>query len=137
MFVFSKGTPKTFNPVMRKTKCGGHNYDSTCKNMGGENGRTEKHFVINKESVEYNVWDIAIAQNKTIHSAVFPEQLVRNHITSWSNEGDIVLDPFMGSGTTAVAARELGRKFIGFEISEEYVNLANKRLIETKSLFDE
>jgi len=136
MFVFSKGTPKTFNPVMRKTKCGGHNYDSTCKNMGGENGRTEKHFVINKESVDYNVWDIAIAQNKTIHSAVFPEQLVRNHITSWSNEGDIVLDCFMGSGTTAVVARELGRKFIGFEISQEYVDLANKRLQDTKTLFD-
>lgn len=137
MFVFSKGTPKTFNPVMRKTKCGGHNYDSTCKNMGGESGRTEKHFVINKESVDYNIWDIAIAQNKTIHSAVFPEQLAIDHIRSWSNEGDIVLDPFMGSGTTAKVARELGRKFIGFEISEEYVKLANKRLVETKSLFDE
>lgn len=136
MFVFSKGTPKTFNPVMRKTKCGGHNYDSTCKNMGGENGRTEKHFVINKESVDYNIWDIAIAQNKTIHSAVFPEQLAINHIKSWSNEGDVVLDCFMGSGTTAVVAQQLGRNYIGFEISEEYVNLANKRLLETKSLFD-
>ena len=137
MFVFSKGTPKTFNPVMRKTKCGGHNYDSTCKNMGGENGRTEKHFVINKESVDYNVWDIAIAQNKTIHSAVFPEQLVRNHITSWSNEGDTVLDPFMGSGTTAIVAKKLNRKYIGFEISQEYVDLANKRLQDIKTLFDD
>ena len=135
MFVFSKGTPKTFNPIMRKTKCGGNNYDSTCKNMGGENGRTEKHFVINKESVDYNVWDIAIAQNKTIHSAVFPEQLVRNHITSWSNEGDIVLDCFMGSGTTAVAALQLGRKYIGFEISQEYVDIANRRIAaETSQL---
>lgn len=128
MFVFSKGSPKTFSPIMRKTKCGGQNYDSTCKNMGGENGRTEKHFVINKETVEYNVWDIAIAQNKTIHSAVFPEQLVRDHITSWSNEGDTVLDPFMGSGTTAIVAKKLNRKYIGFEISQEYVDLANKRL---------
>ena len=136
MFVFSKGTPKTFNPIMRKTKCGGQNYDSTCKNMGGENGRTEKHLIINDESVDYNIWDIAIAQNKTGHSAVFPYELADRHIRSWSNEGDIVLDCFMGSGTTAIAARALGRKYIGFEISKEYCDLANKRLEETKTLFD-
>ena len=135
MFVFSKGTPKTFNPVMRKTKCGGHNYDSTCKNMGGERGRTEKHFVINKESAEYNIWDIAIAQNKTIHSAVFPEQLAIDHIRSWSNEGDVVLDCFIGSGTTAIAALKLNRKYIGFEISQEYVDIANRRIAaETSQL---
>ena len=55
MFVFSKGAPKTFNPIMVPCKCDGQNYDSTCKNMGGENGRTKKHFKINKEKVEEKV----------------------------------------------------------------------------------
>jgi len=128
MFVFSKGKPKTFNPIMRKTKCGGQNYDSTCKNMGGENGRTEKHLIINNEAVDYNIWDIAIAQNKTGHPAVFPEELAIRHIKSWSNESDVVLDPFMGSGTTAIACIKGRRHFIGFELSKEYFDKANKRI---------
>ena len=57
-------------------------------------------------------------------------------INNSCNIDGIVLDPFMGSGTTAIAARQLGRKYIGFEISQEYVDLANKRLQETKTLFD-
>jgi site-specific DNA-methyltransferase (adenine-specific) len=67
---------------------------------------------------------------------MFPERLACDHIKSWSNEGDVVLDPFMGSGTTAKVARALGRHYIGFEISKEYCDLANKRLQETKTLFD-
>jgi len=128
MFILSKGKPKTFNPIMRKTKCGGQNYDSTCKNMGGENGRTEKHFKINKEAVEYNIWEIAIAQNKTGHPAVFPEELASRHVKSWTNEGDVVLDPFMGSGTTAIAAMKEGRHFIGFEVNTEYFEKSLERI---------
>jgi DNA modification methylase len=134
MFVFSKGTPKTFNPLMVPCKCAGQDYDSTCKNMGGENGRTEKHFKINKEKVKSNIWEIAVAQNKTIHPAVFPIQLAIDHIKSWSNEGDVVLDPFIGSGTTALAAKQLNRKFIGFELNEEYFNLANQRINESANV---
>jgi DNA modification methylase len=133
MFVFSKGTPKTFNPIMEPCKCAGQLYDSTCKNMGGENGRTHKTFNVNKEKVKSNIWDIAVAQNKTSHPAVFPIQIALDHIRSWSNEGDIVLDPFMGSGTTGLAALELNRKFIGIEMNEEYFNLSNERILE-KSL---
>jgi site-specific DNA-methyltransferase (adenine-specific) len=59
---------------------------------------------------------------------VFPESLIADHITSWSNEGDIVYDPFIGSGTTALAARSLGRNYIGSEISQEYCQIAEKRL---------
>ena len=134
MFVFSKGRPKTFNPIMRKTKCGGRRYDSTCKNMGGENGRTKKDFEINLESVQYNVWDMQVARNKTKHPAVFPEQLAHDHIVTWSNPGDIVLDPFMGSGTTAVAAIKEGRHFIGFDISEEYCGIARDRIARETEL---
>jgi site-specific DNA-methyltransferase (adenine-specific) len=129
MFVFSKGTPKTFNPIMEPCKCAGQLYDSTCKNMGGENGRTHKTFNVNKEKVKSNIWNIAVAQNKTSHPAVYPLQIALDHITSWSNEGDVVLDPFMGSGTTGIAALKLGRFFIGIEMNEEYFNLSKQRLL--------
>ena len=72
MFIFSKGAPKTFNPIMEPCKCAGQVYDSTCKNMGGENGRTHKTFNVNKEKVKSNIWNIAVAQNKTSHPAVYP-----------------------------------------------------------------
>ena len=128
MFVFSKGKPKTFNPLLVKCKSGGKIYNSTCKNIGGENGRTRTRFVLNDTRYADNIWQIAVAQNKTGHPAVFPETLVNNHIISWSNENDVVLDPFMGSGTTAVVCKKNNRKFIGFEISKEYCINALKRI---------
>lgn len=128
MFVFSKGTPKTFNPIMIPCKCAGMEYDSTCKKIGGEDGRTHKNFNINKEKVKDNVWEIAVAQNKTNHPAVFPEKLAHDHILTWSNEGDLVLDPFMGSGTTGIAAIKLNRNFIGIEKVKEYVELSKNRI---------
>ena len=131
MFVFSKGAPKTFNPIMVDCKCAGQNYDSTCKNMGGENGRTEKHFKINSQKVDSNIWKFAVAQNRTSHPAIFPYELPYRHIISWTNEGDIVLDPFIGSGTTALAAINTGRKYIGIELNEEYCKICEERIKET------
>ena len=133
MFIFSKGTPKTFNPIMEPCKCAGQKYDSTCKNMGGENGRTHKTFNINKEKVMGNIWEFAVAQNSTNHPAVFPIELPLRHIKSWTNEGDIVLDPFMGSGTTGLAALELNRKFVGIEMNNEYFELSKQRILEKSS----
>lgn len=130
MFIFSKGTPKTFNPIMVPCKCAGQIYDSTCKNIDGESGRTKKTFNINKEKVKSNIWEIAVAQNKTSHPAVYPYQIPYDHIRSWTNEGDIVLDPFMGSGTTGLAALDLKRKFIGIEMCEEYFELSKERILE-------
>ena len=69
-----------------------------------------------------------MAQNRTEHPAVFPEALVVDHVRSWSNEGDLVYDPFMGSGTTALAALFLGRSFLGSEISKEYCVIAQDRI---------
>lgn len=71
-----------------------------------------------------------------IHDSQKPTELMATLINNSCNIDEIVLDPFMGSGTTAIAARQLGRKYIGFEISQQYVDLANKRLQETKTLFD-
>jgi DNA modification methylase len=98
--------------------------------MGGENGRTKKHFKINSEKVDGNIWKFAIAQNSSPHPAVFPIELPKRHILSWTNEGDIVLDPFIGSGTTAFAAMELGRNFLGFEMNKEYFDWTNKKIEE-------
>lgn len=130
MFIFSKGKPKTFNPIMVPTKCGGQIYASTCKNMGGENGRKYKEFNINSEKVDSNIWKIAVAQNKTNHPAVFPLEIPLRHIKSWTNENDIILDPFMGSGTTGLASLQLNRKFVGIEIDNDYFNLSRERLKE-------
>ena len=128
MFVFSKGQPKTFNPIMQATKFGGKVYDSTVKKITKGNERVKKTFVLNSERYKDNIWDIAVAQNKTAHTAVFPEQIVHDHIISWSNEFDQVYDPFMGSGTTAIVAQRLGRRWFGSEISSEYCNIIFERL---------
>ena len=130
MFVLSKGKPKTFNPIMRKTKYGGLERWSREKNVVAETGRTLKHMVFKEEALQYNVWDMQVARNKTTHPAVFPAQLAHDHIVTWSNLGDIVLDPFVGSGTTAIEAMKEKRHYIGFDISEEYCQMARKRIEE-------
>lgn len=128
MFVLSKGIPKTFNPIMQKCKCGGQEYNSTCKNMGGESGRTKKSLKINAERYADNIFDIAVAQNKTGHPAVFPLKIAQDHIISWSNENDVVFDPFMGSGTTGIACVNNRRNFIGCEICKEYFDISTQRI---------
>jgi len=128
MFVFSKGQPKSFNPIMQATKQGGKIYNSTVKQITTGMERTQKTFVLNGERFKDNIWDIAVAQNKTTHTAVFPEQIAYDHVLSWSVQGDIVYDPFLGSGTTAVAALKLDRFFIGSEISSEYAEISKKRI---------
>ena len=137
MFVFSKGKPKTFNPIMRECKCGGQEYKSTAKNMGGENGRRDLHYNVNKEMVDYNVWEIAVDSNRKVynvnckpikHPAVFPYEIPHNHIQTWTNKGDIVLDPFAGSGTTLIAARDLERNYIGIELNTDYCEIINQRM---------
>lgn len=64
------------------------------------------------------------------HPAIFPEKLVADQIKTWTNENDLVYDPFMGSGTTAKIAHLLKRRWIGSEISEEYVKISEERLKE-------
>lgn len=128
MIILSKGKVKTFNPIMEACKTGGLSYNSTAKNMDGESGRHKLSYIINKEKVMGNVWDIAIAQNKTSHPAVFPIEIPLRHIKTWTNEGDVVLDPFLGSGTTAIAAIQTKRQFIGFEMNEEYYDISKERI---------
>jgi site-specific DNA-methyltransferase (adenine-specific) len=128
MFILSKGQPKTFNPLMQPTKLGGKTYDSTVKKITKGKERQRKTFILNTERYKDNIWECAIAQNKTEHPAVFPKSLIVDHITSWSNKDDVVYDPFMGSGTTALASKETNRKYIGSEISEEYYQMILDRI---------
>ena len=92
--------------------------------------------VFKDEAIQYNVWEMQVARNKTTHPAVFPEQLAHDHIVSWSNPGDIVLDPFVGSGTTAIAAFKENRHYIGFDISDEYCQMARARIEEAKRQYN-
>ena len=141
MFCFVKGNkPKTFNPIMIPCKSAGKHYQSTAKLIGGENGRRNLDYNVNAEMVDFQDWDIAVAQNRRVfktkdgedikHPAVFPIELPLRHIQSWTNEGDVVLDPFMGSGTTALAAMELNRHYIGLEQNQDYVDIANTLISE-------
>jgi DNA modification methylase len=75
-----------------------------------------------------NIWKYTTSFNGVSHPAPFPEGLAHDHILSWSNEGDLVYDPFMGSGTTAYVAKKLNRNYLGSEISQEYCQLIEKRL---------
>ena len=134
MFVFSKGRPKTTNIIKdRPNKYAGTMIHGTLqqKNDGKlveVNGK-KKARIVQPFGARYNVWNISgNTQNKTGHPAVFPVNLVCDHIVSWSNEGDVVLDPFMGSGTTGVAAKRLNRNFIGFEISKRYFEIAKQQI---------
>lgn len=130
MFIFSKGKPKTFNPHTVMCKSAGNTYKSTCKKITKGKERVYKEFEIKKEKVDDNIWEFGVAQNKTSHPAVFPLELPLRHIETWSNEGDIVFDPFVGSGTTAIAAKKLKRHYIGFDIEQKYCDIAKERIEE-------
>ena len=126
MFIFTKGSIGTFNAIKdRKNKYtghqGGNKRGGLCKR--GEFGS------------RFNVWRYNNGRDNSTkdreafkHPAIFPELLAHDHIISWSNEGDTVFDPFLGSGTTGKMAKKLGRRFVGVEKVEEYYEIASARI---------
>ena len=107
----------------------GRIYNNTQYNKDGELIQTNNIKPIPEYSPRTNIWKYSVGFNdKTGHPAVFPEQLAQDHILCWSKEGDIVLDCFSGSGTTHKMALLNNRRFIGFEISQEYIDMETKRL---------
>jgi site-specific DNA-methyltransferase (adenine-specific) len=129
MFVFSKGKPKTINFIKDvPSKCAGKEIGSIRKHENGVIDRDARTYIQEELKKRSNVWFINRPKKTYGHSAVFPEQLANDHIISWSNEGDVVLDCFSGSGTTAKMALLNNRKYIGFEISKEYCDISNKRI---------
>ena len=135
MFVFSKGTVKTHNPI--KIDClhaglelNGTTYKSFSK---GEQKREKMAQPVESQKIKGNIWEYVVGkkaedQEAKGHPAPFPCALARDHINSWTNEGDIVFDPMNGSGTTCISALKLGRDYIGVDISEEYCEIARNRI---------
>lgn len=138
MFVFSKGKPKTFNPIKIPCKYAGtekwgnssfyKTSSDTLTNMGKQK--------VNDEKIKGNIFEYRVGSTseskKYKHPAMFPLDLAKDQIKSWTNENDVVLDPFMGGGTTGVACKELNRNFIGIDIVEEYFNIAKERLSDDR-----
>jgi len=138
MFVLSKGKPNTFNGLREPREYA----DNRTKKAFGKNRNNTVDFGYSTQDttrLRRNVWKFFAAggandRHASKHPAVFPEKLANDHIISWSNKGDVVYDPFMGSGTTAKMALKNGRNFIGSEISEEYCKVANERTKPTSTL---
>jgi len=141
---FSKGPAKTFNlddirvpqlvelehrlrcekvPSVKNGKYGKTKFNEKGKNPGDVWGDIKQLTYKSKELVSRNL----------LHTIQKPEKLIERIVKASSNEGDIVLDPFMGVGTTAVVCKKLNRNFIGFEINPNYIELANKRLKKLES----
>jgi site-specific DNA-methyltransferase (adenine-specific) len=148
MFVFAKKKLKKFNPIYIKCVTAGAkksmNYicGTTKENSAIRSGMS-RNLIIKDKKIKRNIWEFGIGHGKSAkdgyvfeHPAIFPEQLAKDHIISWSNLGDLILDPFLGSGTTARACKDLGRKCIGIEISEKYCQIAVQRLGQEVFNFD-
>ncbi len=134
MIVLSKKGPKTFNPIMVKTRREGFEMLPHNKLADGINKKALGE--LKEHKVKNNIWQYAVGLGGTTkdkiaftHPAVFPEKLAEDQIITWTNEGDIVLDPMCGSGTTCKMAMINNRHFIGIDISDEYCEVAKKRLL--------
>ena len=131
MFVFSKGKPKSLNLIKDRenvVKSGTVKVNSAIKADKSQGFRTIERQPFGKRN---NIWRFDTQKNSE-HPAPFPEQLANDHIVSWSNEGDTVLDCFMGSGTTGKMALLNSRNFIGIELDPTYFDIAQKRIAEAQ-----
>lgn len=144
MFVFSKGPVKTHNPIMIDCLHAGLELGSTTyKNYSkGEQKRTKIANPVKKQKIKGNIWEYVVGkksedQEAKGHPAPFPCALARDHILSWTNVGDVVLDPMCGSGTTCREAHLSNRRYIGIDISEEYCALASSRISSLNYIVNE
>ena len=138
MFVFSKGKPKSLNFIKDRKNIYVGERGASGRNRDGVRNKG-KSTVRDEYGKRFNIWNYPIGGGHCTkdkiayqHPAIFPEQLANDHILSWSNENDIVLDPFIGSGTTAKMALLNNRNYIGFEISKEYCEIAEQRMQEVE-----
>ena len=139
-FVFSKGKPKTFNPIKDKPIVGMENGPkvgsfgkNTVRQKDGSMKERKQKIITDEYGMRTNIWryktrgqEEGFKLKKDNHPAMMSKELARDHIISWSNSGDIVFDPFAGSGTTGVEALQLGRKFVGIELAQEYYDMCIK-----------
>lgn len=138
MFVFAKHNVKTANLICDKpNKWAGHTNwgKNTNRLKNGELKETTDIKPVPDFSPRNNIWKYNVGKGFNSsdnesheHPAIFPEKLAEDHILTWTNEGDVVLDPFSGSGTTAKMAKKNKRSYIGLEISEVYCKLSENIL---------
>ena len=139
MFILLKGNkPNTVNIIKDKPNkwAGSSPYGKrSIRTVDGDLKQTDSSFVVGQYGSRYNVWYInngaGFSSKDKIaykHPAIFPESLAEDHILSWTKEGDIVFDPMVGSGTTPKMAKMNNRKYIGFDINQEYIDIVNQRL---------
>jgi site-specific DNA-methyltransferase (adenine-specific) len=141
MFVFSKAKPKTVNLLKQRTKYTQQQLNqklkSTTRSRSGEMEKMKyagkKEFTTKPNIWKYSRGFAATTQDKFcyVHPAMFPEKLALDHIISWSNKNDLILDPMCGSGTVPKMAKIMKRNYIGIDISEKYCNIAKQRLANT------
>jgi len=131
MFVFTKSIPNTFNPIIDRRNKNTSGKFSKRKRMPSGLIKDPGYCGNRREyGYRYNLWEISpeVQSGDNCHPAPFPEALARDHILSWSNPGDLVFDPMCGSGTTCKMAKQTGRHWLGFDMSEKYCELARKRV---------
>lgn len=135
MFCFSKGKPKTFNPIMIECVNAGklESYGTSRRkqldnNQAMRSCEETTYRATKDKKIHPNIFEYTVGSERTGHPAPFPNKLARDMILSFSNEGDLVLDPFMGSGTVAVECIANNRNYIGSEISKEYFDIINNRI---------
>lgn len=143
MFIFSKGKPKIFHPIEdkknryvgSKVARQGHGRETDGSLTNNSAWRNDKNKRVGKMGKRNNIWRYSIGGGNVTkdkiayqHPAIFPEALARDHIRSWSNPGDVVLDPMCGSGTVAKICIETGRQYIGIDMAEKYCEIARRRV---------
>lgn len=143
MFILSKGKPKTVNLINDRLNkwAGCSNWGKKTSRSGSDELKEEKTHITPDYGVRFNIWryntgkGFSTKDNEAFkHPAIYPEELARDHILSWSNVGDVVLDPFIGSGTTAKMAMIHKRKYIGIDFNEDFVKLSKERVAKYKSI---
>ena len=139
MFVFSKGIVKTHHPIMVDCAHAGLELNGTTYKNYSKNEQIREKLAkpVKDKKIKGNIWEYVVGkkqedQEAKGHPAPFPCALVRDHISSWTNKGDLVFDPMCGSGTTCRVAAESDRNYIGIDISHEYVKMARQRIINNE-----
>jgi DNA modification methylase len=137
MFVFSKMKPKTFNGIRipckrfgKKEKAANNKRVHSIRNHSMRARDIDETIITSDTKIHPNIFNYSVGNDSSSsgHPAPFPKKLALDHIISWSNESDTILDPFMGSGTTGVACKQTGRDFIGIELDPDYFKIAQDRI---------
>ena len=140
MFVFSLGPPRVVHLIRDRVNITRSKLQKawTIRGRSGKVARKEKAHVVSQYGIRTNIWEYSVGGQCTApdfsdshdHPAIFPLALARDHIRTWTDPGDLVVDPMMGSGTTIRAAHDLGRDAVGIDIHEPYVELARRRMAQ-------